>query len=77
MVKFEKAGKTHKASVRQAVYDRIAEKALSGDMKAVSFLLEREIEEQPPPNQWAVPPDTALEIIRAYIAREKTKGDKS
>jgi hypothetical protein len=77
-VKIEKAGKTHKASVRQAAFERIAEKALSGDMKSVSFLLAREIEEQPPPNLWAVAPETALEILRAYFAREKTKkGDKS
>ena len=77
-VTIEKAGKTHNASVRQAVFERIAEKALSGDMKAVSFLLAREIEEQPPSNHSAVPPETALEILRAYFAREKTKeGDKS
>ncbi len=78
-VKVEKGGNTRKASVRQVAFDRIGEKALSGDIRSMNFLLARETEEQPAvPDRWSVPPETAWEILRAYFSREKaSKGKKS
>jgi Family of unknown function (DUF5681) len=68
------AGSNRKASVRQVAYERIGEKALAGDIRSVNFLLARENDEQPPvPDQLPVPPETALEILREYFARERAK----
>jgi hypothetical protein len=40
----------------------------------VNFLLARENDEHPPvPDRLPVPPETALEIIREYFARERAK----
>ena len=68
-------------SLRQLAFERIGEKASSGDIKSVNFLLARENEEQLlAPNQFPVSTETALEIMRAYFERErarKGKGDKS
>jgi hypothetical protein len=67
-------GSNRKASVRQVAYERIGEKALGGDIKSVNFLLARENDEQPPaPDRLPVPPETALEILREYFARERAK----
>jgi Family of unknown function (DUF5681) len=67
-------GSNRKASVRQVAFERIGEKALAGDIKSVNFLLARENDEQPPvPDQLPVPSETALEILRAYFARERAK----
>lgn len=67
-------GSNCKASVRQVAYERIGEKALGGDIKSVNFLLARENDEQPPaPDRLPVPPETALEILREYFARERAK----
>ena len=67
-------GSNRKTSVRQVAFERIGEKALAGDIKSVNFLLARENDEQPPvPDQLPVPPETALEILREYFARERAK----
>jgi hypothetical protein len=67
-------GSNRKASVRQVAFERIGDKALAGDIKSVNFLLARENDEQPPvPDQLPVPRETALEILRAYFARERAK----
>ena len=73
----DKDGRPRKQSLRQAAYQRIGEKAFSGDIKSVNFLLARENDEQQASVQHDVPSETALEIIRAFLEREKTaKGDK-
>jgi hypothetical protein len=68
-------------SLRQLAFERIGEKASSGDIKSVNFLLARENEERLlAPNQFPVSTETAIEIMRAYFERErarKAKGDKS
>ena len=68
-------------SLRQLAFERIGEKASSGDIKSVNFLLARENEEQLlAPKQFPVSTETALEIMRAYFERErarKGKGNKS
>ncbi len=67
-------GSNRKTSVRQVAFERIGEKAFAGDIKSVNFLLARENDEQSPvPNQLPVPPETALEILREYFARERAK----
>jgi hypothetical protein len=73
-VRLSEAGSNRKASVRQVAFERIGEKALAGDIKSVNFLLAQENDEQPPvPDQLSVPPETALEILREYFARERAK----
>jgi hypothetical protein len=68
-------------SLRQLAFERIGEKASSGDIKSVDFLLARENEEQQlAPDQFPVSTETALDIVRAYFEREranKREGDKS
>jgi Family of unknown function (DUF5681) len=68
-------------SLRQLAFERIGEKASSGDIKSVNFLLARENEEQQlAPDQFPVSTETALDIMRAYFERErasKEDGDKS
>lgn len=67
-------GSNRKASVRQIAFKRLGEKALSGDIKSMNFLLTRENEEAPPARDpLPVPLETALEILRAYFARETEK----
>ena len=67
-------GSNRKASVRQIAFKRLGEKALSGDIKSMKFLLTRENEEAPPARDpLPVPLETALEILRAYFARETEK----
>jgi len=74
-----KDGTPRKQSLRQTAYERIGEKASAGDIKSINFLLARENEERHPASAHDnVPLETALEIIRAYLEREKTaKGDKT
>jgi hypothetical protein len=74
----DKDGRPRKQSLRQTAYQRIGEKAFSGDIKSVNFLLARENDERQHASvDHDVPPETALEIIRAFLEREKTaKGDK-
>jgi hypothetical protein len=69
-----------KMTVREVAYHRLAEKAVSGDIKALNFLLALENEEHRPGSDQ---PDAyksgerALEIVQAYLDRQRaTKGDK-
>jgi hypothetical protein len=65
-------GDPNKASVRQAAFHNIAQRAASGDIKSVNFLLVHENEEQQRASQqFLVSPETALEIIRRYLERQK------
>jgi Family of unknown function (DUF5681) len=59
-------------SLRQLAFERIGEKASSGDIKSVNFLLAQENEEQQlAPDQFPVSTETALDIMRAYFHRER------
>ena len=72
-------GDPNKASVRQAAFHNIAQRAASGDIRSVNFLLVQENEEaqQRASQQFLVPPETALEIIRRYLERQKeTQGEQ-
>jgi hypothetical protein len=67
-------GKIRRSSVRQLAFERIGERALSGDVRSVNFLLTRENKEEPAAsNECPVPRETALDILRQYFMREQQK----
>ncbi len=70
-------GRSRKESLRRVAFHRIGEKASSGDIRSVNFLLARENEEQHRASDDSeVSLETALEILRAFLEREKApKGD--
>jgi hypothetical protein len=65
-------GTWRKMSVRKATYNRLAEKAVAGDAKALDFLLSLESAERPPQFD---PPDAErsaakdLEILQSFFDR--------
>ena len=77
-IAIEKDQKSRKESLRHVAFHRIGEKASSGDIRSVNFLLARENEERHRASDYSsVPPETALEIIRAFLERQlAAKGEK-
>jgi Family of unknown function (DUF5681) len=74
-----KDGTGPKASVRDLAYQAIGDKAKSGDIKSLNFLLTRESEQQQPlpPEHPYVRAETALDIIRLYLEHQQaTKGEQ-
>jgi hypothetical protein len=73
----DKAGGSRK-SLRRVAFERIGEKASSGDIKSMNFLLAQEgAEERLASNKFPVSTETALDIIKKYFEREKAnKGAK-
>ena len=70
--------KTRKSSVRQVAFQKIGDKALSGDVRSMNFLLTRENKEQPTNlDECPVPRETALELLRSYFIREKEEQEFS
>lgn len=73
-------GTRRKMTVRQLAYQRLAEKAVSGDIKALNFLLALENDEHPLGTDQPAAhtsSDQALEIVRAFLDRQRAaKGDK-
>jgi hypothetical protein len=71
-------GSTRKMTVRAVAFWRLAEKAVSGDIKALAYLLSLESEGQ---TQLGLVPESQvsseknLQIIQAYLARRKARGD--
>jgi hypothetical protein len=72
-------GTQRRMTVREVAYQRLAEKAVSGDIKALNFLLALENEEhqvgsdQPDAH---TSPERALEIVEAFLDRRRAaKGD--
>ena len=67
-------GTWRKMSVRKAAYNRLAEKAVAGDAKALDFLLSLESAERPPQFD---PPDAErsaakdLEILQDFFNRRR------
>jgi len=74
----DKAGGSRK-SLRRVAFERIGEKASSGDIKSMNFLLAQEsVEERLASNKFPVSTETALDIIRKFFEREQAnKGAKS
>jgi Family of unknown function (DUF5681) len=77
-IAIDKDRRSRKESLRHVAFQRIGEKASSGDIRSVNFLLARENEERHRASDYSsVPPETALEIIRAFLERELArKGEK-
>ncbi len=76
-IDIDKDGRPRKLSVRQVAFQRIGEKASSGDLRSINFLLAKETEErQLGPDHSSVPAKTALEIIRGYFERQRDEGEK-
>jgi hypothetical protein len=77
-IAIEKDQRSRKESLRHVAFQRIGEKASSGDIRSVNFLLARENEERHRASDYSsVPPETALEIIRAFLERQPAaKGEK-
>lgn len=74
----DKAGGPRK-SLRRVAFERIGDKASSGDIKSMNFLLAQEsAEERFASNRFPVSTETALGIIKKYFEREEAnKGAKS
>ncbi len=76
-IDIDKDGRPRKLSVRQVAFQRIGEKASSGDLRSMNFLLAKENEErQLGSDHSSVPAKTALEIIRGYFERQRDEGEK-
>jgi len=73
----ERDRRSRKETLRQIAFQRIGEKASSGDIRSVNFLLARESDEQDSASgHTSVPLETALEILRKFFERERAaKGD--
>ena len=73
-------GTHRKMTVREVAYQRLAEKAVSGDMKALNFLLTLENEQHQPgfdQSDAHTSTDRALEIVQAFLERQRAgKGEK-
>jgi hypothetical protein len=69
-----------KMTVRELAYRQVAEKAMSGDIKALNYLLARENDEHRSASDQHDSPKTgehALEIVQAFLDRQRAaKGDK-
>ena len=68
-------GRKRSMSVREAAYRRLAEKAISGEIRALAYLLSLEAETHPAESERADPyasPERALEIIEAFLDRRRT-----
>jgi len=77
-IRAEQDRRSPKESLRRVAFRRIGEKASSGDIRSVNFLLARENEEQDRASDHStVPLETALEILRAFFERERAAtGDR-
>ena len=70
-IAIKKDRRLRKKSLRRVAFQRIGEKASSGDIRSVNFLLALENEERHYASGYSsVPPETALEIIRAFLERQ-------
>ena len=72
-------GAGRKITVRQSAYRQLAEKAASGDMKALSFLLALENKERPESDysEAHMPPEQILQILQSYLTRVEPAGGQS
>jgi hypothetical protein len=67
-------GRKRSMSVREAAYGQLAERAISGEIKAFAYLLSLEAEAHPAESERADPyasPERALEIIQAFLDRRR------
>ena len=67
-------GTHRKMTVRERAYERLAEKAMAGDIKALNFLLALENEERPSgsdrPDEHAFS-EQALALVEAFLNRQR------
>jgi hypothetical protein len=67
-------GTHRKMTVRERAYEQLAEKAISGDIKALNFLLALESQERPAgldQSDDRASAEQALEIVEAFLDRER------
>jgi Family of unknown function (DUF5681) len=69
-------GKRRKMTVRQAAFLQLAEKAGSGDLKALTYLLALEQREQPPGSDLhdAIASERALDKVQMFLERRRAAG---
>lgn len=80
MIVVKKNGRRRKMTAREAAFLQLAEKASSGDLKALNFLLSFEQQEHPPgsdPLDAHTSSERALEKVRVFLERRRAApGDK-
>jgi hypothetical protein len=67
-------GNHRKMSVRERAYERLAEKAMAGDIKALNFLLALENQERPTGtdrSDGSASSEQALAIVEAFLNRRR------
>jgi hypothetical protein len=70
-------GASRRASVRRVAFERIGDKAVSGDIRSVSFLLAHEsAEDCAATDHWPLTPSAALEILRVYFEQQTKESEK-
>jgi hypothetical protein len=73
-------GAKGKKTVRQVAYERLGEKAVSGDIKALNFLLSLESDERERGSNRSdahTSREAALQIVKAFLDRQRrTQGKK-